>query len=73
MDSRRRYLLVSPCRDEARFIRRTLDSVARQTIPPAKWIVVDQPGLREVYPVAAHLPVRVTTVSLGERPGSICR
>ena len=41
MDSRRRYLLVSPCRDEARFIRRTLDSVARQTIPPAKWIVVD--------------------------------
>ena len=41
MDSRRRYLLVSPCRDEARFIRRTLDSVARQTIPPAMWIVVD--------------------------------
>jgi hypothetical protein len=29
----------------------------------AKWIVVDQPGFREIYPVAAHLPVRVSTVS----------
>ncbi len=37
----RRYVLVSPCRDEARFIRRTLDSVAAQSIPPALWVVVD--------------------------------
>jgi hypothetical protein len=32
-------------------------------LPHAQWIVVDQPGFREVYPVAAHLPVRVSTVS----------
>ncbi len=32
-------------------------------LPRARWIVVDQPGFREVYPVAAHLPVRVSTVS----------
>jgi hypothetical protein len=32
-------------------------------LPRAKWIVVDQPGFREVYPVAARLPVRVSTVS----------
>ncbi len=37
----RRYVLVSPCRDEAKFIRRTLDTVAAQTVPPARWIVVD--------------------------------
>jgi glycosyltransferase involved in cell wall biosynthesis len=41
VDARRRYLLVSPCRDEAEFMRRTLDSVAAQTIPPALWVVVD--------------------------------
>jgi hypothetical protein len=29
----------------------------------AKWIVVDQPGYREAYPVAAGLPVRVSTIS----------
>ena len=31
-------------------------------LPAAKWIVVVQPGFKEVYPVAAHLPVRVSTV-----------
>jgi len=56
----RRYLLISPCRDEAKFIRRTLDSVAAQTIPPALWVVVDDgstdetPAILEEY--ARKLP-----------------
>jgi exopolysaccharide biosynthesis WecB/TagA/CpsF family protein len=37
----RRYLLVSPCRDEAQYLRRTLDSVASQSVLPALWVVVD--------------------------------
>jgi glycosyltransferase involved in cell wall biosynthesis len=37
----RRYVLVAPCRDEAKFMRRTLDSVAAQTVPPALFVVVD--------------------------------
>src|SRR3990172_4178418 len=37
----RRYLLVTPCRDEAAYARRTLESVVRQTIPPALWVIVD--------------------------------
>ncbi len=41
MEAGRRYLLVSPCRDEAEHIRRTLDSVAMQSLRPALWIVVD--------------------------------
>ena len=36
----------------------------------AKWIVVDQPGYREVYRVAAGLPVRVSTGSGLGRLGS---
>jgi len=36
-----RYVLVSPCRDESEHMRRTLDSIAAQTVPPALWIVVD--------------------------------
>jgi glycosyltransferase involved in cell wall biosynthesis len=35
------YVLVAPCRDEAKFMRRTLDSVAAQTVPPALFVVVD--------------------------------
>lgn len=41
MDGHRRYLLISPCRDEAAFLRRTLESVAAQSIAPALWVVVD--------------------------------
>lgn len=37
----RRYVLISPCRDEADYLRRTLDSVAAQSVPPTLWVVVD--------------------------------
>ncbi|HVP60690.1 MAG TPA: glycosyltransferase family 2 protein [Myxococcaceae bacterium] len=47
--SGRRYLLVTPCRDEARYARRTLDSVLAQTEPPAEWIIVDD-GSRDETP-----------------------
>ena len=35
------YVLISPCRDEARYMRNTLDSVIGQTVQPAKWKIVD--------------------------------
>ena len=41
MTPSRRYLLISPCRDEAKYLLRTLDSVAAQSVPPALWVVVD--------------------------------
>jgi biofilm PGA synthesis N-glycosyltransferase PgaC len=51
----RRYLLISPCRDEAQYLHRTLDSVAAQSAPPALWVVVDDgstdetPAILEEY------------------------
>jgi glycosyltransferase involved in cell wall biosynthesis len=36
-----KYVIVSPIRDEERFIEQTLHSVIRQTILPAEWIIVD--------------------------------
>ncbi|MGD1078797.1 MAG: glycosyltransferase [Candidatus Sulfotelmatobacter sp.] len=35
------YVLISPVRDEEHYIKKTLDSVIRQTIRPAQWIIVD--------------------------------
>ncbi len=37
----RRYLVISPCRNEAGFMRRTLDSMVGQTLRPALWVIVD--------------------------------
>jgi len=45
----RRYVLISVVRDEEAFFPRTLDSVVRQTVPPAAWCVVDD-GSRDGTP-----------------------
>lgn len=36
-----KYVIISPCRDEAEYMTRTLESVVAQSVPPAKWIIVD--------------------------------
>jgi glycosyltransferase involved in cell wall biosynthesis len=45
----RKYVLISPCRDEAEHMRATLDSVIAQSIRPAKWVIVDD-GSRDATP-----------------------
>ena len=37
----RRYVLITPCRDEAVHARRCIDSVLAQTLPPTLWVIVD--------------------------------
>src|SRR3954471_9489044 len=49
----RRYLLVTPCRDEAKYARRTLDSVVGQSIKPALWIIVDDGSKDETPQILA--------------------
>ena len=62
----RRYCLVTPCRDEAQYARRTLDSVTGQTVPPSLWVIVDD-GSKDATPAilaeyAARFPyIRVIT------------
>lgn len=37
----RRYCLITPCRNEAQYIRTTLETTCAQTVQPALWIIVD--------------------------------
>lgn len=37
----RRYVLITPCRDEAAYLQTTIDTVAAQSVPPCKWVIVD--------------------------------
>ncbi|MEY4385625.1 MAG: hypothetical protein RLY20_908 [Verrucomicrobiota bacterium] len=34
------YVLITPARDEAKFIRKTLEAMVAQTIKPLKWVIV---------------------------------
>lgn len=35
------YVVISPVRNEAAYLRRTIDSMVAQTIRPTAWIIVD--------------------------------
>jgi len=35
------YVLITPARNEARFIEKTIESVIHQTVLPLKWVIVD--------------------------------
>src|SRR5215510_9038827 len=35
------YVLITPARNEEAFIEKTIASMVRQTLPPIKWVIVD--------------------------------
>lgn len=49
----RNYVLISPCRNEADFMRQTLDTVIAQSIRPAKWVIVDDGSTDETPEILA--------------------
>lgn len=40
-DSARSYIVVTPVKDEERYVARTLESVTSQTVRPLRWVLVD--------------------------------
>lgn len=75
-----RYVLISPCRNEADYMRQTLDSVVNQSILPAKWVIVDDGSTDATPAILAEYAARhdwiqiVTRLDRGHRavgPGVI--
>jgi len=48
------YVLISPCRDEADYMRQTLDSIVTQSVRPAKWVIVDDGSTDETPQILAE-------------------
>lgn len=40
-DTLGRYVVITPCRNEEDYLQQTIDSLAAQTVKPARWVVVD--------------------------------
>ena len=63
----RRYVLITPCRDEAAFMRRTLDSVAAQSVPPALWVVVDDGSTDDTPAILAEYAAKLPYLKVVRR------
>jgi glycosyltransferase involved in cell wall biosynthesis len=64
----RSYVLISPCRNEARYMRRTLDSVITQSIRPARWVIVDDGSADETPAILADYAARHEWITIVTRP-----
>jgi len=65
--SGRRYCLITPCRDEAAYARRTLDSVAAQTATPSLWVIVDDGSSDETPAILAEYAARLPWIRVIRR------
>jgi glycosyltransferase involved in cell wall biosynthesis len=63
----RRYCLITPCRDEAKYARRTLESITRQTLAPARWIIVDDGSSDETPALLKEYAARFDYIQIVRR------
>jgi glycosyltransferase involved in cell wall biosynthesis len=62
------WALITPVRDEEKFIGEMIESIAAQTVPPARWIIVDD-GSRDRTPeIVAEYAQRIPYIELLRRP-----
>jgi poly-beta-1,6-N-acetyl-D-glucosamine synthase len=67
MPFKSRYVLISPCRNEAAFMRQTLESVIGQSLRAAKWVIVDDGSTDETPAVLAEYASRYEWISIVTR------
>lgn len=63
----RRIVLISPCRDEAVYMRRTLDSVAAQTLPPTLWVIIDDGSSDDTPKILAEYAAKLPYIRVVRR------
>jgi glycosyltransferase involved in cell wall biosynthesis len=63
-----RYVLITPCRNEARFIEQTLESVVHQTVLPSKWVIVNDGSTDATGEIAARYAAQHSWIEIVSRP-----
>jgi glycosyltransferase involved in cell wall biosynthesis len=62
------YVLISPSRNEARFIEETLKSVVAQTTLPLKWVIVNDGSTDATGEIVAKYAAQYSWIELVNRP-----
>src|ERR1700679_847594 len=62
------YVVITPCRNEARFIEETLKSVGSQTILPLKGVIVNDGSTDATEEIVAKYAAQYSWIELINRP-----
>jgi len=63
----RRYCLITPCRDEAQYARRTLESVVNQSVLPTLWVIVDDGSKDQTPSILAEYAAKYSWIRVVTR------
>lgn len=62
------YVLISPCRNEVDYMRRTLDSVVAQSVLPTRWIIVDDGSTDATPQILAEYSAQYDWITVVPKP-----
>lgn len=63
----RRYCLVTPCRNEAEYVRSTLETTTGQSVSPYLWIIVDDGSTDETPEILAEYEAKFDYIKVVRR------
>ena len=62
------YVLITPCRNEARLIEETIKSVVAQTVLPLKWVIVNDGSTDATGEILARYAAKHSWIEVVNRP-----
>jgi poly-beta-1,6-N-acetyl-D-glucosamine synthase len=65
-----RYVVVSPVKDEARYVEHTLRSMTRQTLKPVSWVIVDDGSTDETREIVNRYAEQYSFIHVVQHRGS---
>jgi biofilm PGA synthesis N-glycosyltransferase PgaC len=68
-----KYVLITPARNEERFIAKTLESMVAQTLPPERWVIVDDGSTDKTAQIVERYVTRFPWIELVRRPQHVDR
>jgi glycosyltransferase involved in cell wall biosynthesis len=71
--SKMNYVLITPARNEEALIRKALDSVTAQTLPPLKWVIVDDGSTDRTAAIVEEYATQFPWIELVRRPQHLDR
>lgn len=62
------YVLITPARNEAAFIEKTIESMIQQTIVPVRWVIVDDGSTDKMSEIVGRYLARFPWIELVQMP-----